>query len=32
MAVVCTINKICAGEIPQKTQVKNRKNRKIFPL
>ena len=25
IAVVCTINKICAGEIPQETQVKNRK-------
>ena len=28
IAVVCTINKICTGEIPQETQVKNRKNRK----
>ena len=30
IAVVCTINKICAGEIPQETQVKNRKNRTII--
>ena len=27
IAVVCRINKIFAGEIPHKTQVKNRRNR-----
>ena len=30
IAVVCTINKICAGEIPQEAQVKNRKNCKEY--
>ena len=28
ISVVCKINKICAGEIPEETQMKNQKNGK----
>ena len=30
IAVVCTISKNCAGEIPQETQVKNHKESQLW--